>query len=86
MAVTSFRLTRMHKGLNRVITDGENFEDDPVAAVTGRCEAGHLQADVTRSAGWRGALIPIGRDGQPLRDDNGTPVTTRLNEERWRAR
>ncbi|WP_303742732.1 hypothetical protein [uncultured Muribaculum sp.] len=28
----------------------------------------------------KGALIPIGRNGQYLKDDSGNPVTTRLDE------
>ena len=80
MAVTSFSPDEdVHKAII-VITDGENFEDDPVAAVQAAAKQG-IQVDVIGLGSAKGALIPIGRDGQFLRDDNGTPVTTRLNEE-----
>jgi Ca-activated chloride channel family protein len=80
MAITSFTPDEdVHKAII-VITDGENFEDDPVASVQAAAKQG-IQVDVIGLGTTKGALIPLGRDGQFLRDDNGTPVTTRLNEE-----
>lgn len=80
MAVTSFSPAEdVHKAII-VITDGENFQDDPVAAVQAAAKQG-IQVDVIGLGSAKGALIPIGRDGQFLRDDTGVPVTTRLNEE-----
>jgi Ca-activated chloride channel family protein len=80
MAITSFTPDEdVHKAII-VITDGENFEDDPVASVQAAAKQG-IQVDVIGLGSTKGALIPIGRDGQFLHDDNGNPVTTRLNEE-----
>ena len=63
-----------------IITDGENFEDDPIAAVQTASKQG-IQVDVIGLGSTKGALIPLGKNGQFMRDDNGNPVTTRLNEE-----
>ena len=63
-----------------IITDGENFEDDPIAAVQTATKQG-IQVDVIGLGSTKGALIPLGKNGQFMRDDNGNPVTTRLNEE-----
>lgn len=80
MAVTSFTPDSDIQKAIIVITDGENFQDDPVAAVQAAAKQG-IQVDVIGLGTTKGALIPIGRNGQFLRDDNGNPVTTRLNEE-----
>ena len=65
MAVTSFSPDEdVHKAII-VITDGENFEDDPVAAVQAAAKQG-IQVDVIGLGSAKGALIPIGRDGQFL--------------------
>lgn len=37
--------------------------------------------DVIGLGSTKGALIPIGSNGQFMRDDTGNPVTTRLDEE-----
>ncbi len=63
-----------------VITDGENFEDEPEAAAKEAANQG-IQVDVIGLGSAKGALIPLGRDGQFLRDSDGNPVTTRLNED-----
>ena len=63
-----------------IITDGENFEDDPIAAVQTASKQG-IQVDVIGLGSTKGALIPLGKNGQFMRDDNGNPVTTRPNEE-----
>ncbi len=80
MAMTSFTPESDMQKAIIVITDGENFEDEPVAAAEEAARQG-IQVDVIGLGSAKGALIPMGRDGQFLRDDQGNPVTTRLNEE-----
>ncbi|MDR2963117.1 MAG: VWA domain-containing protein [Bacteroidales bacterium] len=63
-----------------VISDGENHEDDAVAAA----EMAHAKGIVVHTIGMgttQGVLIPLqGKQGY-LTDKSGKPVTTRLNEE-----
>lgn len=63
-----------------VITDGESFDDDPIASTKEAVSPG-IQVDVIGLGSTKGALIPIGSNGQFMRDDTGNPVTTRLDEE-----
>lgn len=63
-----------------VITDGESFDDDPIASTKEAVSQG-IQVDVIGLGSTKGALIPIGSNGQFMRDDTGNPVTTRLDEE-----
>lgn len=63
-----------------VITDGESFDDDPIASTKEAVSQG-IQVDVIGLGSTKGALIPIGHNGQFMRDDTGNPVTTRLDEE-----
>lgn len=80
MAMTSFTPDSDMQKAIIVITDGENFEDEPEAAAEEAARQG-IQVDVIGLGSAKGALIPMGRDGQFMRDDQGNPVTTRLNEE-----
>ena len=80
MAMTSFTPEADMQKAIIVITDGENFEDEPEAAAKEAANQG-IQVDVIGLGSAKGALIPLGRDGQFLRDSDGNPVTTRLNED-----
>lgn len=79
MAMNSFTPDEDMQRAIIVITDGENFEDDPLAATQEAAKRG-IQVDVIGLGSTKGALIPIGRNGQYLKDDSGNPVTTRLDE------
>lgn len=64
-----------------VITDGENHEGDAVDMARHAHEAG-IQVDVIGVGSLKGAPIPINTArGEYLKDYNGQPVTTALNEE-----
>lgn len=80
MAMNSFTPSEDMQKAIIVITDGESFDDDPIAAAKSAAEQG-IQVDVIGLGSTKGALIPIGKNGQFLKDDSGNPVTTRLNEE-----
>jgi Ca-activated chloride channel family protein len=80
MAVNSFTPNDDMQKAIIVITDGESFDDDPIAATKAAAKLG-IQVDVIGLGSTKGALIPIGRNGQFMKDDEGNPVTTRLNEE-----
>lgn len=60
-----------------VITDGENHEDDPVAAARQAAEMG-IRVFVIGVGSPEGKMIPVG--GDYLRDKNGEIVVTRLDE------
>ena len=60
-----------------VITDGENHEDDPVAAARQAAEMG-IRVFVIGVGSPAGKMIPVG--GDYLRDKNGEIVVTRLDE------
>ncbi len=60
-----------------VITDGENHEDDPVAAARQAAEMG-IRVFVIGVGSPEGKMIPVG--GDYLRDQNGEIVVTRLDE------
>ena len=60
-----------------VITDGENHEDDPVAAATQAAELG-IRVFTIGVGSPEGKMIPF--DGDYLRDKDGNPVVTRLDE------
>ena len=60
-----------------VITDGENHEDDPVAAATQAAEMG-VRVFTIGVGSPEGKMIPF--EGDYLRDKEGTPVVTRLDE------
>ena len=61
-----------------VITDGENHEDDPVAAARQAAELG-VRVFTIGVGSPQGTMIPMG-DGQYLEDRDGNPVVTRLDE------
>ncbi len=79
MAMSSFTPTDDMQKAIIVITDGESFDDDPIAATQTAVKQG-IQVDVIGLGSTKGALIPIGRNGQFMKDDEGNPVTTRLDE------
>ena len=64
-----------------VITDGENHEDDPVAAARQAAEEG---VNVYTIGVGSGEGQPIPMDGALLKDKNGDIVVTRLDEETLR--
>ena len=61
-----------------VITDGENNEDDPVAAARQAAELG-VRVFTIGVGSPQGTMIPMG-DGQYLEDREGNPVVTRLDD------
>ncbi len=64
-----------------VITDGENHEGDAIDMARQAHEAG-IQIDVIGVGSIKGAPIPVNASrGEYLKDYNGQPVTTALNEE-----
>lgn len=64
-----------------VITDGENHEGDAVDMARQAHDAG-IQVDVIGIGSIKGAPIPVNAArGEYLKDYNGQPVTTALNEE-----
>ena len=60
-----------------MITDGENHEDDPVAAAKQAAEMG-VRVFTIGVGSPEGKPIPV--DGELLRDSNGEIVVTRLDE------
>ena len=60
-----------------VITDGENHEDDPVAAASQAAEMG-VRVVTIGIGSPEGKMIPF--EGDYLRDKEGNPVVTRLDE------
>lgn len=80
MAMNSFTPDEDMQKAIIIITDGESFDDDPIAATKAAVKYG-IQVDVIGLGSTKGALIPIGTNGQFLKDENGSPVTTRLDEE-----
>lgn len=61
-----------------VITDGENHEDDPVAAAKQASDLG-VRVFAIGVGSPEGTMIPMG-EGDYLRDKEGNPVVTRLDE------
>ena len=61
-----------------VITDGENHEDDPVAAATMAADQG-VRVFTIGVGSPEGKMIPVA-GGDYLRDKDGNPVVTRLEE------
>lgn len=61
-----------------VITDGENHEDDPVAAARQASDLG-VRVFAIGVGSPEGTMIPMG-EGEYLRDKDGNPVVTRLDE------
>ena len=63
-----------------VITDGENHEDDAIGAAKNAAEQG-IQVYTVGMGSPQGAPIPLGGQGNFLRDREGNVVVTKLNEE-----
>lgn len=65
-----------------IITDGENHEDDPLAEAEEAARAGIVIHAIGIGSG-EGVPIPFGSGGRKeyLKDQNGTTVITRLDEE-----
>ena len=61
-----------------IITDGENHEDDPIAAATQAAEQG-VRVFTIGVGSPEGKMIPVD-GGDYLRDKDGNPVVTRLDE------
>lgn len=80
MAMNSFTPDEDMQRAIIIITDGESFDDDPIAATKAAVKQG-IQVDVIGLGSTKGSLIPIGTNGQFMKDDSGNPVTTRLDEE-----
>ncbi len=81
MAVRSFSPDPEASKAIVIITDGENHEDDPLAAAEGAVNSGI----VVHSIGMglpQGSPIPVVRDGQTdyMRDKDGNVVVTKLDE------
>lgn len=79
MAINSFSSSKDVNKAIIVITDGENHEGDAVEMAKYAKSLG-IEVDVMGVGSIKGAPIPVGRDGAFLKDENGTPVTTYLNE------
>ena len=62
-----------------LITDGENHEDDPVAAAKQAAELG-IKVFTIGVGSPDGKPIPIGPDGELMKDKDGNIVVTRLDE------
>ncbi len=78
MSISSFSQNKKSQKAIIVITDGENFEDDAIAAAKRAKEKG-IQVDVMGVGSTEGSPIPTG-DGGYLIDDEGQTVVTALNE------
>lgn len=78
LAAQSFSQSKKSQKTIIVITDGENFEDDAVGAAHQAAKQG-IQVNVIGVGSTEGGAIPMG-NGAFLLDDDGVPVTTRLNE------
>ncbi len=65
-----------------IITDGENHEDDPVSEAEEAAKAGIIIHAIGIGSG-QGVPIPVSSGGRKdyLKDQNGTTVVTRLDEE-----
>ena len=63
-----------------IITDGENHEDDALAAAQRAAEAG-IQVIVIGIGKPEGTTIPIPGTFSVMKDKEGNPVVTKLNEE-----
>ena len=63
-----------------IITDGENHEDDALAAAQRAAEAG-MQVIVIGIGKPEGTTIPVPGTFSVMKDKEGNPVVTKLNEE-----
>ena len=78
VAIRSFSAQSEKSRVIIAITDGENHEDDPVAAAKQAAELG-IRVFTIGIGSPEGKPIPVG--GELLRDKNGEIVVTRLDEE-----
>jgi Ca-activated chloride channel family protein len=78
LAANSFTQNSKSQKAIVVITDGENHEDDAVAAATDARKSG-IQVNVIGIGSTKGSTIPLGNGGL-FKDDNGNVVTTCLDE------
>lgn len=84
MAINSFTPDSDINKAIVVITDGENHEGDAVEMAQYAHNLG-IEVDVIGIGSLKGAPIPLDRSRTNfLKDENGTPVTTFLNEEEAR--
>ncbi|MDE6283768.1 MAG: VWA domain-containing protein [Muribaculaceae bacterium] len=79
MAINSFSPAEDVNKAIIVITDGENHEGDAVEMAKYAKSLG-IEVDVLGVGSIKGAPIPVNRNGEFLKDENGAPVTTFLNE------
>jgi len=83
MSVASFSA---QENVNRaiiIITDGENHEDDAIGAAKEAVEKG-IQVYTVGMGSMQGTPIPVGGQGNFLRDKDGNVVITKLNEDMLR--
>ena len=80
LAMNSFSQNEKSGKAIIIITDGENHEDDAVGAAKEAAEKG-IQVNVIGMGTSKGSPIPMGGQGNFLKDDNGQVVITKLNEE-----
>jgi Ca-activated chloride channel homolog len=80
-AVSSFTPEGISNKAIIVITDGENHEDDPLAAAKEAVEKGIIVHTIGMGLP-QGSPIPVNRNGQTeyMRDNNGNVIITRLDE------
>lgn len=79
MAINSFSPAEDVNKAIIVITDGENHEGDALEMAKYAKSLG-IEVDVIGIGSLKGAPIPIDNKGNFLKDTDGTPVTTFLNE------
>ncbi len=79
LAMNSFSGNENSQKAIIIITDGENFEDDAVAAAKNAADSG-IQVNVVGVGSTKGSPIPAG-NGTWMKDMQGNVVTTYLNEE-----
>ena len=80
MAMNSFSQNEKSGKAIILITDGENHEDDAVEAAKEAAKKG-IQVNVIGMGTGKGSPIPMGGQGNFLKDDKGQVVITKLNEE-----
>jgi Ca-activated chloride channel family protein len=83
MSVSAFTA---QEDINRaiiIITDGENHEDDAIGAAKSAVEKG-IQVYTIGMGSTQGTPIPVGGQGNFLRDKDGNVVITKLNEDMLR--
>ena len=79
LAMNSFTPNEQSHKAIIIITDGENHEDDAVQMAKQAKDKG-IQVNVIGIGSTKGAPIPLGVQGEFLKDEEGNVVTTYLNE------